>query len=236
MNLFYTEKSRVQPPVLYLDGQEAQHAVKVMRLREGAPVQVTDGEGMIYSCVIRSLTKSSVTAEITGSGQIKPEEPHITVVLGLIKKRDRLEFALEKCTELGANAFIVFRGDHSEKENVRVERLETAVLSAMKQSLRAYLPPVTVASSLDEALEGASDNTQLLMADETEASGAVKQQPASESRNKVMLIVGPEGGFSERERKLLEKLNSKKVSLGSYRLRAETAAIAFTDRVRMREF
>lgn len=236
MNLFYTEKSRIQPPVLNLDNREAQHAAKVLRLREGDKIHVTDGEGRIYLCEIRSLSKNGLSAEITETELIAADKPHITVVLGLIKKRDRLEFALEKCTELGANAFIVFRGDHSEKEKVRTERLESAVLSAAKQSLRAWLPPVTVCGSLDEALENVPEMAGILMADETESPGNVNLSADVSGRSELILVIGPEGGFSERERKLLEKLNSEKVSLGSYRLRAETAAIAFTDRVRRGEF
>jgi len=232
MNLFYTEKSRIQPPLLNLDNQEAQHAAKVLRLREGDKVHVTDGEGWIYHCEIRSMSKNSLSAEIIETKPIAADEPHITVVLGLIKKRERLEFALEKCTELGANAFIIFRGDHSEKNNVRTDRLESAVRSAMKQSLRAWLPSVTVCGSMDEALENVPEMARIIMADETESSDNVNPSADVTGMNEMLLLIGPEGGFSERERKLLESRNSEKISLGSHRLRAETAAIVFTDRAR----
>jgi 16S rRNA (uracil1498-N3)-methyltransferase len=230
MNLFYTERSRINPPVLVLDGQEAQHVAKVMRHREGDTIHVTDGEGTIYRCEIRSLTKNSVSAEIQSTEQVPAELPHVTVAIGLIKKRDRLEFALEKCTELGASAFDVFRGDHSEKEKVRTERLEAAVLSAMKQSLRAYLPTVSLSGSLVEVLESAGQETEILMADETETQSGFEK--VMTGYNKVLLLIGPEGGFSKKERELIQKRGCKKVSLGNYRLRAETAAIAMTDRLR----
>ncbi len=230
MNLFYTPPGEVNPPVLNLKGQEARHAVKVLRIREGSSIHITDGTGNLYYCKVTVIMKDSVTAEIVDSEFEKRREHGLALVLGLIKKRDRLEFAIEKSVELGIDEVTVFRGDHSEKGNVRMDRLTSTSVSAMKQSLRMHLPAVSFEKSLSEALAGIDPSDQIIYGDET--LDRVHRHAAAGSPGKTILVVGPEGGFSQNERKLMNDKGGVAYSLGDNRLRTETAAIIMTDRFR----
>jgi len=226
MNIFYSPPSSITPNSLKLTDQEAKHATKVLRVRVGDLIHVTDGAGKLFRCKVADIQKSDVVCNILDINTEKIKLPYVTLVIGLIKKRDRLEFAVEKSVELGADEIIVFRGDHSEKGNVRLDRLESTVLSAMKQSLRVFLPKVSFAENLSDAVDSIEQSSSLIYADETLDEGVLESQLS----NQLMLVVGPEGGFSESERNLLKKKEGIPYSLGEKRLRTETAAVTITDR------
>ncbi len=226
MNLFYTTPDLVTPKQLRLTDQEAKHAARVLRIRTGDQIHVTDGNGKLFNCSVSEIHKNEVTCEILNVTLEERKRPYITLVVGLIKKRDRLEFAVEKSVELGADEIVVFRGDHSEKGNVRVDRLESTVLSAMKQSLRVFLPKVSFTENLSAAVDAREKSMSLIYADET----IDKELEQILREDKLMLVVGPEGGFSDSERNILKNEGGVPYSLGDKRLRTETAAVTITDR------
>lgn len=225
MNIFYAPESQIHGDVIELTGQEAKHASKVLRYRKGDPIQIVDGLGGWFECKVVQITGSLVKAEIQKSKRIEAPKPEIVLAMGLIKKRDRLEFAVEKSVELGVSEIALFRSRHTVKENVRMDRLENTILSALKQSLRAWLPKVSVLSSLDEVMDGYNEH-HFLMAHEKEDT-ELGVNPDLKSKDKLLLLVGPEGGFSDKEIEMATERGAEIVSLGEYRLRAETAAIAF---------
>lgn len=224
MNLFYTEPKEVSAGYFRLLGQEARHASKVLRIREGDEVYATDGKGSLLKGEVENIGKDAITAFITGTEQKSRSEPELVLAMGIIKKRDRLEFAVEKAVELGVSEIILFNSDHTEKTKVRMDRLENITLSAMKQSLRLWLPQVAISDSLDDVLQE-HPNDKKLMAHEKVKKSEWNPEPAGSS--KIVLFIGPEGGFSEREVNLAEENDADLVSLGDHRLRAETAAVAF---------
>ncbi|WP_372903315.1 RsmE family RNA methyltransferase [Rhodohalobacter sp.] len=226
MNLFYTTPDLVTPKQLRLKDQEAKHATRVLRIRTGDQIFVTDGNGKLFNCSVSEIHKNDVACEILDVTFEEKKSPYIALVIGLIKKRDRLEFAVEKSVELGADEIVVFRGDHSEKGNVRLDRLEAKVLSAMKQSLRLFLPKLSFAENLSSAIDAREKSTSLIYADET----LDDVLSTKSDQDRLMLVVGPEGGFSESERNLLKIGGGVSYSLGDKRLRTETAAVTITDR------
>jgi 16S rRNA (uracil1498-N3)-methyltransferase len=228
MNLFFADQKDVHSSFICLQGQEAVHASKVLRYNTGDELSVTDGAGTLYKTIIREIKKNEIILDLVDKKTEEREEPYIQLFLGVIKKRDRLEFAVEKAVELGVNEIILFKGQHSVKENVRMDRIEAAILSAMKQSLRVYLPGVSMFSSLSDAIEKKAADSELILADETSRQTTIRVNPFE----RYALIVGPEGGISTSERTTLEELNAKVYSLGTKRLRAETAAITMVDRFR----
>ncbi len=231
MNLFYAIPNDIQLPNITIRDQEAVHITKVLRFQTGDKLHVTDGVGNLYHCEIRNIQKSVVDLFIVDKKSEERPTPFITLCIGNIKKRDRLEFAAEKATELGVDRLIIFRGDHSQKENIRKERIESTVLSAMKQSVRLYLPEVVFEDSLKSVLQHKKEGELLLMADETTDSILNMDQ----NENPLFIIVGPEGGFSKSERKILNENNAQRISLGNKRLRTETAAIIIVDRFKNRQ-
>ncbi len=226
MNLFICDRSEtgIEPHRFFLKGQESHHAVKVLRLREGDPVFATDGKGNLFSGIAKVISKDGVKAAIIETKYIPKPEPEISIALGNIKKRDRLEFAIEKAVELGVTKLTVFRADHSEKEKVRIDRLYSSAIEAMKQSLRVWLPEIEIKESMDQVLSDNAGEYIVFVADENyDQTGSVPRQ--IDSSGKRLFIVGPEGGFSERERTLIDRYDLNRISLGKYRLRSETAVI-----------
>lgn len=229
MNLFYALPKEIRQTEITIRDQEAVHITKVLRFHIGDKLHVTDGIGNLYFCEIRSFGKSNVDLFIVDKKSEERSAPFITLCVGNIKKRDRLEFAAEKATEMGVDRLIIFRGDHSQKEKIRKERIEATVLSAMKQSCRLYLPEILFEESLKSVMGHKKEGDQLLMADETSNS----ELKADRGKN-LFLIVGPEGGFSKNEREILRENNAHRLSLGNKRLRTETAAIIMVDRFKVR--
>lgn len=226
MNLFYSDPGKIQNNTVIITGQEAEHITKVLRHSVGDTVKVTDGKGNCFDCEIKDFQKSTVFLEISGTEREVISPPAVCLCLGIIKKRDRLEFAVEKSIELGVTKVILFNGEHSQKSNVREDRLEKTAISAMKQSLRFYLPEIIVENSLQDAIENNGKDSKVIVADETTEKG---EENHKQSKN-YFLVVGPEGGFSKGERKYLKTINPIYYSLGKKRLRTETAAVVMVDR------
>lgn len=229
MNQFYALPNQISPTHILLKGQEAQHASKVMRMSKGEIIFVTDGKGTRYKGEIEYAGKNELRAVITESQYFKAPAQSVELCLGLIRKRDRLEFAAEKATELGATRISLFKADHTEPFNVRVDRIKSAVMSAMKQSLRVYLPKVEIFDSLDDVFKRDMSSTLILQADAEGELAVGKVQNNADPEN-ILMVVGPEGGLSDRECELLKANRAQRITLGDYRLRAETAAIMMTAR------
>lgn len=229
MNLFYTQHvtSNDEGAVrCTLEGSEAHHAIHVLRLKEGDPIHATDGEGTHFEGVVKAIEKERVQIAVTGQSVHAGPTPEITIAVGLIKKRDRLEFAIEKAVELGVTRIVVYQGDRSEKRGARLDRLQTAALQAMKQSLRCWLPEVVIADSVEAVLKDAEkEGIKTVIADEQEEPGRIGRRTWNRY-GRLLFVVGPEGGFSDRERELFQTVEAECFSLGRYRLRTETAVIA----------
>jgi 16S rRNA (uracil1498-N3)-methyltransferase len=222
-NLFYAPPENFVDGVsVEISGQEAKHISRVLRYDIGDAIYVADGRGKLYHCEIANVTKHSVIANVLDVGVT--DEPKIKKALafGAIKKRDRLEFAVEKAVELGAWSIVVFNADHSERSKINEDRLQSIVISAFKQCKRTWLPDVVYLNSLEEVFEQYPDHHSLMAHVDSKIN-----QPKNLSESENLLLVGPEGGFSDREVKLAKDRGSELISLGKNRLRAETAAVTF---------
>lgn len=228
MNIFYAPKEQVFGEIIELGDQEAKHAAKVLRYREGDSIVIVDGEGGRYHCEIKQVNRAVLKAKIQEKEQVPISNPLKVLAMGLIKKRDRLEFAVEKAVELGVSDIALFRSRHTVKDNVRMDRLEATILSAMKQSLRTWLPGVTLYDSLEDIMEHYSDYRVLLA---HKAGKDTEQLPDLEGTERLLALVGPEGGFSQQEIEFAKERGTESVSLGRYRLRTETAAITLLSRL-----
>lgn len=226
MNIFYTPEQYIFGSYLELHDQEVRHASKVMRYQLGDDITVVDGNGGRYTGKIAQIAKSTITVTIEARETIDPPKPDLTLGMGIIKKRDRLEFAVEKATELGVSKIMLFRAAHTIKQNVRMDRLEMTALSAMKQSLQAHLPKITVEDSLEDLLAGFEDVSVLAAHEQTKQSARILDK--HKQKEQLLLLVGPEGGFSSTELDhITRQKNGKLISLGANRLRSETAVVVF---------
>ena len=222
-NIFYAPPDWFhQEYSVQIQGQEAQHISKVLRRVPGDSIEVANGAGDIFSCEIAEITRQTVTARcVEKHSQHIPQKKKI-LALGTIKKRDRLEFAVEKAVELGAWEICLFDADHSERSKINTNRVEAIIVSAFKQSGRYWLPKFVFKRSLDKVLEYYGGHKVIMAHEKT----STDQHPQMLSSAENLLLVGPEGGFSEREVGLTEENGGEFISLGKNRLRAETAVTA----------
>ncbi|MDZ7771870.1 MAG: RsmE family RNA methyltransferase [Balneolaceae bacterium] len=226
--LFYAPPVQVSGRRIRLEGQEAHHAARVLRLGPGDPVAVADGRGTRYQGSVVSAGKNGVIVEWASREELPRPDPYCVLAMGILKKRDRMEFAVEKAVELGAGDVALFRSQHTVKENVRMDRLESAALAAMKQSRRAWLPGITLHDSLAQVLESHPDTRPLLA---RQGEGGYPEELPDREGDSFLLLVGPEGGFSEEEMRHALEAGAEPVRLGGYRLRTETAAVALLSRM-----
>ena len=177
--------------------------VRVLRRRKGDVVEMLDNSGFEYRCVIQNIGKSDLTLSVE-SKELNPAEPEIYVTLyqSLLKK-DKMEWVLEKCTEIGVSSFVPVLSEHSVKLNFNMDRARKILKEAVAQA--------KASGALNVFLHEASEN--------------ILTELTSETKN-INLFVGPEGGFSEGEANIVGENNFKIVSISRRDLRAETAAIA----------
>lgn len=232
MNIFYCPSSQINGNIADLGEQEARHVSKVLRYSEGDRITFVDGEGGWYEGKISQILEKSVFIKIASQQKIPKYSPFIILGMGIIKKRDRLEFAVEKAVELGAGKICLFRSEHTVKENVRIDRLQATALAAMKQSLRAWLPEIQIYNSLEDLFESHQSTPCLVAHEKVNAETSLSSVVDKEEKlDEVLLLVGPEGGFSSEEIDLVQQKGGRLISLGDYRLRTETAVLALLSQV-----
>lgn len=221
MNRFLIDTPAPEATQITLDEGESHHAVRVMRMGLGDRLEAFDGRGLRILAQITDPNPKRVRCEILDRQQMPPE-PGSSLILGigLIKKAERLEFALEKATEIGVGAIWLFSADHSETSRIRQDRLQAHLVAAAKQSKRCHVPELRLFSSLDALLKESASRPVIMAHEKTSDSVATRPIPQN-----AVLLVGPEGGFSDREVALAVACGAVPYSLGAFRLRTETAAL-----------
>ncbi len=197
-------------------GNEFKHSIKVMRHSAGDEIYVTDGKGKIFLTIIKEIKKGSLIASIKKILQYENDFSNIFFCVPKLKSNERLEFALEKCTELGITNYIVFDSERAVHKSDKKERWGKIVLAAMKQSLRSYLPNIDVINSVNGILK--LDGRKILLEQNSEKK--ISELKINKNK-KYYFIFGPEGGFIKEELSLFDE----KYKLAENRLRTETAII-----------
>jgi 16S rRNA (uracil1498-N3)-methyltransferase len=222
MQLFYSPNFDSASKEILIEGQEAQHISRVLRHQIGDILHITNGRGDVAKGSISTITKNRVTLSISERHFLeKPPSANIILAIGIIKQRDRLEMLIEKATEIGVGTICLMQTSRSERSNIRLDRLEAIAISAMKQSLQAWVPIVRLAT-IEEALEGSS---QSYIAHEQPMDTKLTRFDGVDISQPLTLFVGPEGGFTDEEVQKVVNGGSKVVDLGENRLRAETASL-----------
>jgi 16S rRNA (uracil1498-N3)-methyltransferase len=228
LNVFYVPSDHVVGDQIRLPEDEARHATQVLRIKPGEIVWVTDGCGNRYESHVLSIGKRSLELKIINR-HFSPREPLPVLAVGMIKSRERLEWLIEKSVELGVSKLILMQTERSERTHVREDRLRAIQVSAMKQCLTSWLPELVTGVSFEAVLdEGKLAHQPVYIAHEKASSES--KMLHTETSAAPLLLVGPEGGFSDREVQLALDAGATMVSLGPRRLRAETAALAVLSR------
>lgn len=224
MQLFYNptiEKSTTQ---ILFNKEESRHIVRVLRKKEGAILHITNGKGWLFSAEVTFANDKKCTATIVkAEEQPKPWSYYLHVAIAPTKNNDRLEWFLEKSTEIGIDEITPIICQNSERKIVKQERLEKIVQAAMKQSLKFRIPKINTAISFSDFTKQNFTNDVFIAHCEPSEKNLLKN--AVTLHSKITVLIGPEGDFSLNE---IEKSIAKKfipISLGKSRLRTETAGL-----------
>ena len=221
MHLFYTPVLNAE--TVLLTEEESKHAIKVLRLAKEDTVNLIDGKGGFYKAVIQDANPKKCLLRITDTTLQFGFRPYrINIAVAPTKNIERMEWFIEKATEIGVDRISFLLCERSERKQVNLERLEKVVVSAMKQSLKAYRPELTdLIPFKDFVAEVKPAETYIAHLEEHDLM-PLHGVPLQES---VCVLIGPEGDFSPQEIKLAYEIGIKPVTLGTSRLRTETAAL-----------
>ena len=219
-----------------LPEEEAQHAVRVLRMEMGDEMMLMDGEGIFYRAIVTEATKKRCLYRIEETlPQERQWQPHLHLAMAPTKNMDRTEWFAEKATEIGFDELTFLRCRWSERTVIKTERVEKILVSAMKQSHKAWKPllneMVDFKAFLQEIKERENRNGKVMQKfichcyEEEGLGEKVALKDALKSGEDVLVMVGPEGDFSIDEVKMAEANGFQSVSLGKSRLRTETAAL-----------
>jgi 16S rRNA (uracil1498-N3)-methyltransferase len=229
MDYFFVDPKDIHGRVALIRGEEFRHLSRVVRKKEGERVMLVDGADTAYEAVIRLIDRMHAECEILGT-EPRANEPRIdiTLAVSLLRNPARFDVLVEKATELGVRTIVPLLCDRTVPKSEKHSRLEKIALSAMKQCGRSYLPRIQPLTGFEALLEGAIDySLRIIPHEKTEQSqfiGAVLQHHTDPKS--VLIVIGPEGGFTDSEVALSGEKGFIPISLGPRRLRAETAAIS----------
>jgi 16S rRNA (uracil1498-N3)-methyltransferase len=228
LECFYVTPDQVSGESLVILGNEFRHLQKVKRKRVGDQIQVTDGDGNFFTAKLNQIKTTQATAEIVKKQRLVGETlVAITLAQGLIRNQ-KMEWIIEKGTELGIKKFVPVETDFSQvrSSELKYSRWEKIAQSALKQCGRSYLPVIEKKQKVDDLFEylpkpvlfahpGVKDNVHGVISD------IIRKRTVRE----LSLLIGPEGGFSENEILDFKEWGFHQVQLGNRRLRSETAAL-----------
>lgn len=223
-------------PDLIIDSDEQLHINKVLRMREGEEIFVTDGQGNLAKGNLVFEGKK-VSLDVTEIKENLPDfSPKLHIAIAPTKNIDRIEFFAEKAVEMGISEISFILTEKTERKNISIEKLRKQAISASKQSHRFHFPKVNDLTKFSDFMKNLnSENTFVAHCNENlerislnalrepQRDNAIHLQPST--INPITFLIGPEGDFSDREIQLLADKGIKAVSLGNQRLRTETAGI-----------
>lgn len=212
-----------------LPEMESGHCCRVLRMKEGDTIHAVDGKGFAYECIITDANPKKTELDIISRLEEKRHwKPQITLAVAPTKNIDRMEWLLEKAVEIGIDRIIFLKCARSERKDVKTDRLNKILVSAMKQSMKASLPEFCGMKTFKEfindldALKDSSIKIMGYCSDEFPRKELVK---VYEKGKDVTLLIGPEGDFSPDEVEMSVKSGFIPATFGNTRLRTETAAL-----------
>ena len=224
MDLYFIED--LGGDIALLEDEQFRHAVKVMRKTTGDQLLLTDGRGTRAIGRLESIDKRSARIALTERIMEEPASYGIDIALALTKNIKRIEWAVEKMTEMGVRSISPIVCRHSERDKMNMDRMSKILVAAIKQSQQSWLPelgkPVGFESFCQEKITGYSGTKYIAHLSEDSVGLRHNYMPGDD----VLISVGPEGDFSAEELALAKAAGCHEVELGKTRLRTETAAVA----------
>lgn len=208
-----------------LPESDSQHCVRVLRMKSGDIIGVIDGKGYRYECKILDAHQKRTCVEILSKQYIPLSwENNITIAVAPTKLLDRMEWLVEKLTEIGVNRIVPLLCRYSERKEIKIERLERIAIAAMKQSLKTVLPIIEPMTPIKNFICECDAQQKFIAYCDQSIPRLLFSNEYTANKNTIILI-GPEGDFSHEEINLALDNGYKPISLGDNRLRTETAAL-----------
>jgi len=222
MQLFY--QANIVDGINLLDEEESRHIQKALRLTVGDTIRLTDGKGYYYEAQLApNQGRSSAFKVLTKT--LSPAPKHsIHVAIAPTKNADRIEWFVEKVVELGIQQISFVLCDNSERKTINLDRIEKKAISAMKQSGQYHLPMINELIPYKQFVKTVKEEERFIGFVDDENPHHLMN--LAKSNDSYVILIGPEGDFSNAELELAIENKFKKISLGSTRLRTETAGIA----------
>lgn len=229
MQIFYTPDIQILPE---LPEEEAAHAIRVLRLTEGENILLTDGKGFFYKAVITKAHPKDCEFEVVETIEQPPLwTTRLHIAVAPTKNMDRMEWFVEKATEIGIDAITCLHCRYSERKEIKTNRLEKIMISAMKQSQKAYLPELQGMTNFQNFISQPFQGRKFIAYCGSCEKKLLKKTyvPAQDA----LVLIGPEGDFSAEEVSLAMDHGFEPISLGNSRLRTETAALVACHTIRL---
>jgi 16S rRNA (uracil1498-N3)-methyltransferase len=222
MHIFYIPE--ISGNYIVLPEEESKHCIRVLRMVQGDSLQVVDGMGNFIDCIVSDPRPKRCIVEIKKTiPEFGKRSFHLHLAIAPTKNMDRLEWFLEKATEIGVDEITPLLCEHSERKAINPERLQRVMVAAMKQSVKAYLPKLNSLTRIDQLIKSSEETTKLIAYcgdfDEPHAKAHIVKG------NSILFLVGPEGDFSPNEVSHALANGFISVGLGPSRLRTETAGV-----------
>ena len=224
MKLFF---GQIEGNQAILNEDESHHFSKVLRGNEGDIIHITDGNGNMAKCEVTHVSKKAVEANVIElQEEFEKKNYYIHIAIAPTKTMERLEFFLEKATEIGIDEITFINTFHSERKNIKLERIEKIVQSATKQSLKAYFPKLNDLTKFTDFIkQDFSDYKTCIAHCESDIERTPYRKVLADKPTKILIMIGPEGDFSREEIKTAYEQGFTGISLGQQRFRTETAAL-----------
>ncbi len=222
MQLFYTPD--IKTNIYTLNEIESKHCIKVLRLNVNDHIQLIDGKGNFYEAkIIDSNPKKCIVEIIETTKDFGKRNHYLHIAIAPTKNIDRFEWFLEKATEIGIDEITPILCEHSERKTIKAERLEKIIVSAIKQSIKAYKPKLNDLMNYSDFIQQNFNGVKYIAHCE-ENKKVLLKNTYSKGQN-VIILIGPEGDFSPKEIDKAINNNFTEISLGENRLRTETAGV-----------
>ena len=230
MQLFYNSEISIEKKQITFDKIESKHIVRVLRKKENDILKITNGKGYLFDVKISFANDKKCLADIIAVTEKKnPRNYYLHIAIAPTKNNDRMEWFLEKATEIGIDEITPIICKNSERRIVKLERFEKIIKSAMKQSLKFTLPKLNEPRKFSDFINQNLDGKICIAHCEKQEKKLLKS--VIDASEKVTVLIGPEGDFSSDE---INKALMKKIipiTLGKSRLRTETAALVAVNSV-----
>ena len=240
MTRFFVRPEQIVGEFVYLEGDDAHHLRVVLHAQPGTKLSVLDGSGQEWPAALTELGKTKATAQLREPFQPNTEpNVQVTIAQALPKVAEKIEQVWQRGTEIGASGFWAYSSERSlthltgERQDKRQGRWAAIVKTAAEQAHRAILPSLRISGELRDVLASASQYDLALLAYEGETDTGLKAVLAGQETppKRILVIIGPEGGFSDSEVKAAKKAGVQTVSLGPRTLRTETAALVLVSQI-----